>query len=125
MSYYDDDISAVSAISPVSGVKPVKAVKTVKSFTADKTDGEVNYMDMLKAKMEEMEEKIRNGETEESIPTGGQSFTVKEWNKLISTFDKAQDKIKEAIEEESEKQKEKRIAESKAMKENAEASDDL
>ena len=57
------------------------------------------------AAVQEIYDKVKNGDTEESIPIGGQSFTVKEWDRLMKRFDKVQEGIRESIEEEIEKRK--------------------
>ncbi len=53
----------------------------------------------------ELYEKVKKGELEESFQIGGQSFTLKEWNKLLESFDLAQDKLKALLEEKLEQQK--------------------
>ena len=57
------------------------------------------------AAVQEIYDKVKNGDTEESIPIGGQSFTIKEWDRLMKRFDKVQEGIRESIEEEIEKRK--------------------
>lgn len=54
-----------------------------------------------------VKDKIENGETETSYQIGGQSFTEKEWEKLISKIDKSIDTIKEEVKAEAEQEKEK------------------
>lgn len=56
----------------------------------------------------EMREKIKNGEIEDKIQIGGAAFTVKQWNKVLKNFDKAEDKIEEAIKEEIEKKEQEK-----------------
>ncbi|MDE5907209.1 MAG: hypothetical protein K2H52_00455 [Lachnospiraceae bacterium] len=56
-------------------------------------------------KKNEIYEKVKKGELEESFQIGGQSFTLKEWNKLLESFDSAQDKLKALLEEKLEQQK--------------------
>ena len=57
------------------------------------------------AAVQEIYDKVKNGDTEESIPIGGQSFTIKEWDRFMKRFDKVQEGIRESIEEEIEKRK--------------------
>ncbi len=57
------------------------------------------------AAVQEIYDKVKNGDTEESIPIGGQSFTIREWDRLMKRFDKVQEGIRESIEEEIEKRK--------------------
>ena len=54
-----------------------------------------------------VKDKIENGETETSYQIGGQSFTEKEWEKLISKIDESIDTIKEEVKAEAEQAKEK------------------
>lgn len=51
-------------------------------------------------------QQILNEIEEESFAIGSQSYTIREWNKLIERFDKSENEIKEQIQEEIEKQKE-------------------
>lgn len=53
-------------------------------------------MQVIRDKIYEIYTKILNGETEESFQIGGQSFTLKEWDKLLEQFDLAEEAIKEA-----------------------------
>lgn len=62
-------------------------------------------MQEISSRKNEIYEKVKKGELEESFQIGGQSFTIKEWNKLLSTFDSAQDKLKALLEERLEQQK--------------------
>lgn len=70
-----------------------------------------NYDVLFHQKMIEMSEKFRNGETEQKIQIGSNAYTVKEWKKLLTGFDKAQDQIREEIEEEVRIRMEKKYAE--------------
>ena len=70
-----------------------------------------NYDAIFHQKMVEMSEKLRNGETEQKIQIGSNAYTVKEWKKLLTSFDKAQDQIREEIEEEVRIRMEKKRAE--------------
>lgn len=51
-------------------------------------------------------QQILNEIEEESFAIGSQSYTIKEWDKMIERFDKIENEIKEQIQEEIEKQKE-------------------
>lgn len=65
-------------------------------------------------------ERIKNGESEPSYQTGGQSFSEKEWKQLIGKLDKNIEGIKKEQKERFEKQKEEKnkiIAEEKISKE--------
>lgn len=60
--------------------------------------------EMLKLLAEHREEilkKIKNGDTGVKIPIGSMVLTQEEWEKLLDSFDEAQEKMKEQIREES------------------------
>lgn len=60
-------------------------------------------MQMLRDKIEEMYEKLQNGDVEQSFQIGAQSFTLKEWDRFLEKFDNIEDAIREMIEKELEK----------------------
>ncbi len=62
-------------------------------------------MEELGKAKEELYKKAQKGELEESFQIGGQAFTLKEWDKLMDSFDSAQDKLKAMLEERMEQQK--------------------
>lgn len=47
--------------------------------------------------------KIINNDTDVKYAIGGSEYSIKEWNKLIKNFDKAEKSIQETVEEEKEK----------------------
>lgn len=66
---------------------------------------------VIREKMQEIYKKVTKGETEEKFQIGGQSYSKKEWEKLLEEFDDAQDEVKEEQEERLKKlleEKEKR-----------------
>lgn len=71
-------------------------------------------MNCISQKKKEIEKKIENGETEPSFSIGAQSFTVKEWDRLIAKIDKNIDAIREEQEQRKEKL-EKEALEEKAI----------
>ena len=70
----------------------------------------VNPAEEIAKWKENIYNKMKNGETEESFHIGGQSFSMREWDKLLDSFDKALEALQEAIEEEEEV-KDKEMAE--------------
>lgn len=64
-----------------------------------------NYMEAIREQIEEMQEKIENGEINETFQIGGQSFTVEEWNEFLEKFDSIQE-VLEALMKERHAQKE-------------------
>lgn len=67
-----------------------------KSFQTEDTD----MHKLLQEKMEEMREKLRIGETEPSYQIGGQSFTLREWDRFLMKFDLTQEQIRQQQREE-------------------------
>lgn len=57
-----------------------------------------SLMRKLRERMDEIFTMIENGETEPSYQIGGQSFTIKEWDRLMEEFDSIEDAIKAALE---------------------------
>lgn len=49
---------------------------------------------LVQEKREELYEKIKNGETEPRYPIGAGSYTEKEWERLLKSFDKVQEMIR-------------------------------
>lgn len=70
----------------------------------------VNPAEEIAKWKENIYNKMKNGETEESFQIGGQSFSMKEWDKLLDSFDKAEEALQESIEDE-EKAKDREMAE--------------
>lgn len=57
-------------------------------------------LEFIKERMQEILEKVKKGETEPSIWTGAQSFTEKEWDRMLERFDAAEDELKKLMREE-------------------------
>ena len=62
----------------------------------------VDFMQMIKEKKQEIFDKVKNGDTEQSFQIGAQSFTIKEWNKFLERFDDTEDAVKELMQQEQE-----------------------
>lgn len=73
----------------------------------NETDKTTECMAFLREKSEEILEKLRNGETEVSYPIGGESYTEKEWDKLLRKFDDIQEDVQRKMEERFKKMEEK------------------
>ena len=86
------DVSAV-----VGGRKKVPKTK-------DKT---AECMEFLREKSEEILEKLRKGETEAEYSIGGESYTEREWDKLLEKFDDIQEDVRRKMEERIRKMEEK------------------
>lgn len=61
-------------------------------------------MDIISTRKQEIVEKVRRGETETSIPIGTQFFTMKQWNRMMRSVDKAIDDMQERIHKDGEEQ---------------------
>lgn len=59
---------------------------------------------------------LKNGETEPSFQIGGQSFTEKEWNRLIDKIDKYIEQVRAEQAERVEKQKEEELEKEQELK---------
>ena len=94
----------------IDSVYGVKSSSVADIFEAGKR-GELDYSAILKSKKEELKSKIENGDTEEKIPIGGSEFTIREWDKLMHTIDKAQDAIKDELEAREERLERERLKE--------------
>lgn len=74
-------------------------------ISAASRDGEqLNREELLKLLADHREEilkKVKSGETGVKIPIGSMLLTQEEWEKLLDSFDEAQEKIQEEIREEN------------------------
>lgn len=65
----------------------------------EKKPEDMTYREQILAHMEEMAKKVREGKVEPTFQTGAQSFTIKEWEKLLADFDDAEEALQEQIKE--------------------------
>lgn len=79
----------------------------MKKMSSDGTDKTAECMVFLREKSEEILEKLRNGETEVSYQIGAESYTEKEWDKLLEKFDNIQEDVRRKMEERFRKMEEK------------------
>ncbi len=63
----------------------------------------MDYQRIMSERRNEIYEKLKNGDTEESFQIGGSSFTEKEWDKLLSEVDDITEEMREAMREEQQK----------------------
>lgn len=68
-------------------------------------------MEQIREKMQEIYDKLQNGDTETKFRIGNQEFSIKEWDSFLEKFDNVQDAIREALEEKIEKQTEEHFEE--------------
>ncbi|CDD57386.1 hypothetical protein NQ488_09735 [[Bacteroides] pectinophilus] len=76
-----------------------------------------DYMEFISLYKEKMRDDIDNGTAEPSFQTGSQTFTDRQWDRLLENFDSAQDDIKKAVKEQGNKLKEEADESRKLSKE--------
>lgn len=87
-------------------------------------DGKMDYQRIISERKNEIYEKLKNGDTEESFQIGGNSFTEKEWDKLLSEVDDITEEMREAMREEHQKRFAETVEEKKVnQKENIDSTD--
>ena len=59
----------------------------------------MTYREQILAHMEEMAKKVKDGTVEPTFQTGAQTFTIREWEKLLADFDDAEEALQEQIKE--------------------------
>lgn len=90
---------------PVFGEKAINDTDVVngedteKTKTEEKKSEDMTYREQILAHMEEMAKKIKDGTVEPTFQTGAQTFTIKEWEKLLADFDDAEEALQEQIKE--------------------------
>ena len=104
-----------------------KAAGTDPSGTAGEPGKEdLSLMAQIKEKMQEIYDKLQNGDTDTKFQIGNQEFTIKEWDHFLEKFDSVQDAIRAALEEKIEKEKVERLEEKlTGMSETAEEPDEV
>ena len=89
-----------------------KAAETDPAGTAGEPEKEdLSLMEQIREKMQEIYDKLQNGDTETKFRIGNQEFSIKEWDSFLEKFDSVQDAIREALEEKIEKQTEEHFEE--------------
>ena len=104
-----------------------KQIQKMQHEIDDMENGE-EAQQVIREKMQEIYKKVTKGETEEKFQIGGQSYSKKEWEKLLEEFDDAQDEVKEEQEERLKKlleEKEKRKLLEKQQADGDEEEDEL
>lgn len=60
----------------------------------------MDYQEFFQNRINEIYEKVQNGETEPSFQIGARSFTEKEWDEFLEKFDAVEEAIRELMREE-------------------------
>ncbi len=89
---------------------------SVTFFTSGEEAETDEYWKIISDRKNEIYEKVKNGDTEETFQIGGSSFTEKEWDKLLSEVDDIMDEIREAMREEHQKRVEEATEEENAKR---------
>lgn len=79
----------------------------------------IGYQNILQERIQELSEKIQNGETEPSYQIGAQSFSLKEWDEFLAKFDSVEEAIRELMREEQEKKTAEQTSEEQTVTANA------
>ena len=86
------------------GLECEKIIENLKKWSDTSSEDEnTDYQKILSERKNEIYEKVKNGDTEESFQIGGSSFTEKEWDKLLAEVDDITEEMREAMREEHEK----------------------
>lgn len=82
-------------------------------------------MELMQQRRSQILEKLKNGETEEAIVTGGNAFTESVWNKMLEGVDNYLDEVKEEQQirfaKMDEEQREKELLQKRLMEKEAQA----
>lgn len=89
------------------GIGEINGAAQNNQYTGYSSSGksETDFRSVLQNMKSEIMEKVKNGETEPSYQIGAQSFTQKEWSKLMEKLDKNNEAVREEQEERKEEQK--------------------
>lgn len=98
--------------------KPYQSSNNAKNDnTAENISSETtNYNELFKQKINELFNKVQNGETEPSFQIGARSFTQKEWDEFLEKFDSAEETVRQLMREAHEKRVAKREKEEQLEK---------
>ena len=77
--------------------------------TAAQKPTEEELWAFIRDRKEEILQKLKNGDTEETFQIGGRAYTLKEWDEMLEKFDEIQEIIRELMREEKEKQEEEEL----------------
>lgn len=105
------------AYNQYENCKKLLAVFDVFSKDKEQTNEDTDFLELLRSRKDEILEKVKKGETEPKIQTGAQSFTEKEWDRLLERFDSAEEAIRKMMREEHAKRWKERINKTEIMNE--------
>lgn len=88
------------AYNQYENCKKLLAVFDTFSGSREQTEENADYLEFIRQRKDEIFEKVKKGETEPKIQTGAQSFSEKEWDRLLEQFDSAEEALKELMRQE-------------------------
>ncbi len=92
----------VSAVERVQDAAELEAAAEKKNEPEETQD----FVRMIVDKINDLYEKIKNGEAAPSFQIGARSFTIEEWDKFLKQFDSLEDAIRELMAQEQRKRAE-------------------
>ena len=92
----------VSAVERAQDAAELDAAEEKKNAPKETQD----FVRMIVDKINDLYEKIKNGEAVPSFQIGARSFTIEEWDKFLKQFDSLEDAIRELMAEEQRKRAE-------------------
>lgn len=102
-AFYQSFVQKLEKLRENGTEENVKNIKTAgKSDDAEEAE-DIDLMQLLRERMEEIFVMVKNGDTEPSFQIGNSSFTVKEWERFLERFDDIEDAIRELMRERIEK----------------------
>ena len=105
-----DDVDSNEETSETTDADKV-AGKDLSGTAGESEKEDLSLREQIREKMQEIYDKLQNGDTETKFQIGNQEFSIKEWDNFLEKFDSVQDAIREALEEKIEKEEEERIEE--------------
>lgn len=105
-----DDVDSNEETSETTDADKV-AGKDLSGTAGESEKEDLSLREQIREKMQEIYDKLQNGDTETKFQIGNQEFSIKEWDSFLEKFDSVQDAIREALEEKIEKQTEEHFEE--------------
>lgn len=99
----------ISFIEKLEALQESTGGNTTAENVSEDTAENLDYAQAIRAKIEEIYEKVANGDTEQSFIIGSQSFTLEEWDEFLAKFDAAEEEIQKMQKEEIEKRTEQNM----------------
>ena len=105
-----DDVDSNEETSETTDADKV-AGKDLSGTAGESEKEDLSLREQIREKMQQIYDKLQNGDTETKFQIGNQEFSIKEWDNFLEKFDSVQDAIREALEEKIEKLTEERLEE--------------